>query len=190
MFYRVVEDTSHESYWWLGQVQSETQGFGGHQLTAGRHVDPPEKLRVRVQRSGAPTNFSFALAFVPIVSTRITELINKLAPGAVEAFPVEVGAHKTGYDALNVVRVLEAIDRERSEYILWKPEDERPDKIGQFRQVHPMVIKSDLRQEAGIFRPVGWEIALIVSAGLKKELERMGPLGVHFRALQGGFSAN
>jgi hypothetical protein len=133
---------------------------------------------------------SFALLDVPIATTQVADLIDSMAPGAVERFPVEIDGIKDKYEVLNVVRVIEAVDRGRSDYIEWKPEDGRPDKTGKFRQIHHLVIRNDVRQDAGIFRLAGWAIALIISAQMKNALEKMNARGVKYRPLEGVFAAN
>jgi hypothetical protein len=189
-FHEIVDDVDHPTSWWLDAVKSITQSFDDRVLTWGRHVDDPGPLMVGIKRIGKPMSLSFTLLQVPIATSRVADLIDRVAPGAIERFPVQVSGSKDSYEAINVVRVIDAIDRDRSEYLLWKPEDNRPDKLDQFRGVYRLVIKDDVRQSAGIFRPAGWTVALIVSAALKKELEKLGGLAVRFRPLAGGFSAN
>lgn len=190
MFYKVVEDTGHPTSWWLDEIECRGKDIDGRVFTMGRRVENPGTLYVRVRNAGEPMSFTFSLLFVPVVTSQVADLIDRMAPGAVERFPIDVGGIKERYEVLNVVRMIDAIDRERSEYILWGPEDGRPDLVGQFRQVLPLVIRDDIRQDAAIFRPVGWEVVLVVSARLKKELEKIGKLGVLFRPLEGGFTAN
>lgn len=190
MFYEVIDDTDHPTAWWLGKIQCRDKAFDPRSLKVGRPVESPGPLHVPIQRLGEPMAFSFALAFVPVVATRVAAMIDVTAPHAVQRFPIEVGHQPGEYEVLNVVRVVDAIDRERSEYLLWNPEDERADKLGKFRQVERLVLRNDVQQDAGIFRPAGWEVVLIVSATLKRALEKFGNLGVCFRPLEGGFSAN
>lgn len=189
-FYRVVEDTSHPTAWWLGEVRQGSDRIDCRTFTRGQHLATPGPLIVTLKRRGEPQNLSFTLLNAPVASSRVAALLDKMAPQSVERFPVRVDGCPGDYELLNVVRVIDAVDLQRSEYSLWKPEDGRPDLVGTFRQVLPLVIKSEIRQDAAIFRPKGWEVALIVSARLKLELEKIGGLGVRFRPLEGGFSAN
>lgn len=186
MFYKVVDDTEHPASWWLGRVQFQENKIDPQHLAMGRHFESPGPLIVTVKKRGEPMNLSFTLRDVPVATTRVADIVEKIAPGAIERFPVKVEGHEGRYEILNVVRGIDAIDRKRSEYMLWKVEDDRPDKLGQFRQVTRLVIRDDIPQDVGIFRPAGWEVALIVSAKLKKELEKIGRLGVTFRPLEGG----
>ncbi len=190
MFYKMVDDADHPTSWWLDEVRCKENDFDARALTRGHHCENPGTLTVAINRPGKAMALGFSLLFVPIVTTAVAELIDRMAPGAVERFPIEVGNVKGWYEALNVVKRVDAIDRKRSEYMLWNAEDDRPDKLGEFRQVTRLVIRDDIRQDAGIFRPTGWEVVLIVSAKLKKELEKVGNLAVCFRPLEGGFTAN
>ncbi len=186
MFYRIVDDAAPSACWALDEVQCKETEIDDRDFAAGRHLENPGTLAVTVKRRGQPAELAFTLLEAPVATTRVADLIAEIAPGAVERFPAEVGGHAGEYEILNVVQVIDAIDRARSQYVLWRPEDGRPDKVGQFRHVLPLVIRDDIPQDVGIFRPAGWEVALIVSAKLKKELEKIGRLGVTFRPLEGG----
>jgi hypothetical protein len=190
LFYRIVDDTEHPTSWWLDEVKCREQDIDSRALTRGEHFENPSHLTVDVRRRGQPMQFSFSLLFVPVVSIQLAEMIDAMAPGAVERFPIDVGSIRGRYEVINVIRVIDVVDRDRSVYNVWKPEDGRSDKLGKFRGVDRLVIKDDVRQSAGIFRPAGWTVALIVSAVLKKELEKLGGLAVRFRPLEGGFNAN
>jgi hypothetical protein len=190
MFYKMVDDTTHPTGWWLDEIRAASLAFDERILTWGRHVDDPGPLTIALKRDGEPVNLGFTLLQVPVATSQVADMIDRIAPGAIERFPVRVAGSTDSYEAVNVVRVLDVIDRDRSEYLLWKPEDGRPDDLGTFRGVYRLVVKDDVRQSAGIFRPAGWTVALIVSAVLKKELEKLGGLAVRFRPLEGGFNAN
>lgn len=191
MFYKMVDDCEHPTKWWLDEVQCLLQEIDSRVLNWGQHFEPPGPLIVTVKKHGEPQDVSFTLDDTLVVTTEVADVIDRMAPGAVERFPVEIfGVQERGYEALNVVRVIDAVDRERSKYGLWKPEDDRPDKLGDFRGIYRLVIRDDIKQEAGIFRLKGWIVALVVSAQLKNALEKIGRLGVLFRPLEGGFTAN
>lgn len=190
MFYKLVYDTTHPTAWWLDEIRWRGKEIATDDVTNGAHYDPPGPLTVAVRRPGEPMAFSFALGMVPVVSTPAADVISTFARDAIERYPVEIDGIRGRYEMINVVRVIDAIDRGRSVYKLWKPEDNRPDRLGAFRAVDHLVIKDDIRQDACIFRPAGWQVVLIVSAKLKKELEKIGKLGVLFRPLEGGFTAN
>ncbi|CAM3131306.1 hypothetical protein COSO111634_03215 [Corallococcus soli] len=95
--------------------------------------------------------------------------------------PVEVAGHPGPYSILVARRLVRCIDDAAStEVILWAPEDGRPERVGQYRDVDGMRIDPGLVGDAQVFRTWGWSIALIVSEDLKEALERIHATGVRF----------
>ena len=66
----------------------------------------------------------------------------------------------------------------------WAP-DGPLEKVGEYRNVRGMRIDPTAVGEAKVFRPWGWNVALIVSEEIKHALERIGNLGVHFDRVTG-----
>ncbi len=77
--------------------------------------------------------------------------------------------------------LIRCIDDEASEEVIrWTPEDGRPDRVGQYRDVDGMRIDPPQVGDAQVFRTWGWSIALIVSEDIKLALERIRATGVRF----------
>lgn len=189
-FFRLLDDTNHPTAWSLDEVRCGETDVDDRDFASGRRLENPGALTVAVKRLGRPMALSFTLLDAPIATTRVADLIHQMAPGALQRFPVSVDGYPGEYEILNVVSVVDAIDRARSSYKLWQPGDGRPDKVGQFRSIEQLVIKDDVEQAPAIFRPSGWLAVLVVSAKLKGELERIGNLGVRFQPLGGGLAAS
>nr|WP_146210243.1 DUF1629 domain-containing protein [Vitiosangium sp. GDMCC 1.1324] len=82
---------------------------------------------------------------------------------------------------MNVLRVVKCIDDAACEEVNhWTPEDGVPEKTGQYFSVYGLRI--DPTQVGGVhlFRPWGWEIALIVSESIKEAMQRPGVTGARF----------
>ncbi|GMU01423.1 hypothetical protein KH5H1_55430 [Corallococcus caeni] len=60
------------------------------------------------------------------------------------------------------------------------PQDGRPDRVGQYRDVDGMRIDPTQVGDARVFRTWGWSIALIVSEDIKLALERIRATGIRF----------
>lgn len=52
--------------------------------------------------------------------------------------------------------------------------------VGQYRDVRDLHIDKEKAGNIKVFRPEGWEVALIVSEEIKDALERMGATGAKF----------
>jgi hypothetical protein len=64
--------------------------------------------------------------------------------------------------------------------LYWRPEDERPDKLGKYRNVVGLKVDPARVGGANIFRPWGWIVVLLVSERVKLALEAEGITGPLF----------
>ena len=183
-YFRLTADVSIPGRWELG-VPVDQQG---------REVDDPwmfknggpvhldGRLRVPITLRGIPLDFSLAgIGATPVVHIKAASLLKELAPQHVQLFPVDIDGQPDQFVILNATHVEKCIDDEASEEVsYWAPEDERPEKVGQYQGVHGMRIDPSKIGSAKIFRTWGWTIALIVSEELKTALERIGASGPKF----------
>lgn len=136
-------------------------------------------------RPGRAFDFSMTGLTVPLLHGRVISLLDRLGlQREVQFIPVRVEGVSEPYFLLNALRIIRCIDEARSEEVLsWRPEDSRPDKVGQYRNVRGL--KVDLLKVGGasIFRPWGWTVALIVSERIKWTMENAGVTGPRFTAV-------
>jgi hypothetical protein len=148
--------------------------IGGTKLLVG-------EPNVDVQRPGIPLAFSMTLLEVPIVTIMLGDRVAAVAGRDLQRIPVRL-ANRTGYEILNSLRVIDALDETRSEFMKWTAADGRPDKVGEYRMVTRLrVDPRRLPSDAHFFRLQGWLIALIVSHAVKESMEEAGCLGALFR---------
>jgi hypothetical protein len=144
-------------------------------------------LRLPIARSGHALDFTSTGLAIPVVSRHVVSLFERLGLlKQVQFFPAQVKGQAEPYFILNILRVIRCIDDARSEEVVyWKPEDGRPDKVGQYRNVVGMRIDSSQVGDAHIFRPWGWRVVIIVSEQLKQVLEEEGITGPRFTKVGG-----
>jgi hypothetical protein len=87
-------------------------------------------------------DFSIAgVGATPIVHVRVASVFTELAPDEVQLIPVDLKGHPDQYLILVATKLIRCIDDTASREVLyWKPEDDRPDKLGQYRSVAGMRI--------------------------------------------------
>ncbi|MBL0692415.1 DUF1629 domain-containing protein [Comamonas sp. JC664] len=112
---------------------------------------------------------------------RVASLFAERAPADVQLLPVDLAGQPDQYLLLVATKLIRCIDdRATREVLYWKPEDERPEKLGQYRSVAGLRIDPTKVGDAQVFRTWGWPIALIVSEDLKAALEQSGATGMKF----------
>ncbi len=148
----------------------------------GHRVAAPGDLRIPVNHSGRALDFTLAGFNIPVVHARTAEVFSRLAPSDVQFLPVEVQGQPEQFCILVATRLIRCIDDAAcTEVELWTPEDGRPDKLGQYRDVYGLRIDASKVGEARVFRTWGWSVALIVSEDIKAALERNGATGMRFK---------
>ena len=143
---------------------------------------PPLKVLLDPEMPGTPLDFTYTNANMPVATTPVATILASIAPQDIQRIPVLVESREQGYEIINVVRLIDCIDVERSE-IQWyeKGNDIRPDLAGQPEMVIELVIDPSRVGDHHIFRISGWEVEIVVSDVIKEALEKVYATGVGFR---------
>jgi hypothetical protein len=145
----------------------------------------PVPAQVPVGEAGQPVQFNLGAFDMPVVSESVASVFAKWARDTIELFPVTVDEQADRYQIMNVTCAAPCVDDQRSDILRWKPDDERPDKIGSYRAIYRLIIDPSRARGKHVFRIQGWEIALIVSEQIREKLARLDDLGVVFRSVTG-----
>lgn len=148
----------------------------------GKLLDFEGRPVLPLARPGKALDFSQTGFSIPVVSRRLVTLFERLGlTNEVQFIAAQVQNHVEPYFILNVLQIISCVDDARCEEVLyWLPEDERPDKVGQYRNVRGLKIDSVKVGNANIFRPWGWTGALIVSERVKLAMEHERITGPRF----------
>jgi hypothetical protein len=159
----------------------ERELFDTYRFKEGRFLEIERPIRLTMKPAGIALEFSEAMG-TPIVHRRVVSLFERLGlQKEVQFIPVEVEGQMEPWFILNALRIIRCIDDARCEEVLsWQPEDNRPDKVGQYRNVAGLRVDPDKIGDAHIFRPWGWKVVLIVSEYVKQAMEAEGITGIKF----------
>jgi hypothetical protein len=151
-------------------------------FTDGLPIPHPGRVKLRVVVPGQALDLSYGGIGAPIVHVKVASLLAELAPEDVQTFSVEIEGQPEQFCILVATRLIRCIDERASRHVeLWQPEDGRPEKVGQYRDVRGLRIDPSKAGDAKVFRTWGWPIALIVREDIKDALERMGATGLQFQ---------
>ncbi|WP_141618615.1 DUF1629 domain-containing protein [Myxococcus sp. AB036A] len=182
-YFQLADNVSIPGRWELGHP-GDAQGHevdDPWMFREGHPVEVSQRFTVPIEEPGKALDFSLAGFSTPVVSASVANIFLEMAPKDVQLLPVDIRDHLDPYFILVATRLIRCIDDAASEEVLyWRPEDGRPEKVGQYRDVYGMRV--DLAQvgNAQVFRTWGWSIALIVSEDIKQALERAKATGVKF----------
>lgn len=183
-YFKLSQDVDGSGGWDLGNP-TDPQGRevdNPWMFREGMPVSVPERLRIPIGRAGRALDFTLAGFSIPVVHVKVATLFMELAPDDVQVLPVDIRDQPDQFCILIATRLIRCIDDKASEEVeYWTPEDGRPEKVGQYRDVYGMRIDPSKVGDAKVFRTWGWTIALIVSEEIKEGLERIGATGVKFK---------
>jgi hypothetical protein len=117
---------------------------------------------------------------MPVVTKRTATLLRNICGNDFQSFAATINGYGKDFEVLNFLKVIPCLDEKQSDLLIWKKEDGRPDKIGQYRQLANIRIDSSQIQDSNIFKIAGWEIALIVSEKIKSEFVEEKITGIQF----------
>ncbi len=136
-------DSRDQDQWFLGDPHDPAgRMVYPESFTGGERVEVPDGLVVPVDNPGHPLDFSFGSFDMPVVTEPVGALLDRIAGADVQRIPVRVQGRSEPYEILNVVTVVDCIDRERTIGELWTEEDGDTDEVGGYRIVYELWLES------------------------------------------------
>jgi hypothetical protein len=182
-YFDLFDDMTIPGRWLLG-TPTNVQGQkvdDPWMFQRGERLPDLGPLKIPVTVPGRALDFSRAAFGVPVVHARVASVFSELAPTEVQTLPVEIQGQSEQFFILVATKLIRCIDDKATKEVqIWAPEDGRPEKVGQYRDVYGMRIDSSQVGDAKVFRPWGWPIVLIVREEIRDALERMGATGTKF----------
>lgn len=152
------------------------------QVMEGRPVTLGGPWSLSLMRQGHELDFTLTGLHVAVVSQQFVDLFERLGiQDEVQFIPVRVDGHPEPCFVLNPLRIIKCIDESKcEEFALWGPEDGDPEMVGHYRSIHGLRIDPTGVGNVHIFRPWGWQIAMIVSERVKLAMEEEDLVGPVF----------
>jgi len=193
-YYDLHDDVNRAGRWFLkGPYDASGRELDGRIFTEGRIVGASgstwegevvplgSPLKFRLRAPGEPLDFTFADFEVPIVTATLGTALKELGGPDIQLFPAEIEGQPGEYHVLNVVRQILCVDEARSRFQKWTERDGRPDKVGDYRGIHPLLVDPKTIDGSHIFRVRGWVVAIIASQMVKDLFEQRQYSGLKFR---------
>ncbi|WP_375756422.1 imm11 family protein [Corallococcus exercitus] len=185
-YFDLSDDVYLEGRWELGHPQDAQ----GNELKnpwqifrKGRPSSWAGRVRIPIDIPGSVLDYSHASGSIPVVTSRVAAIFERLAPNDVQLFPVDIeGQQPDEFFILNAIRRVNCIDDVASEQVrYWTPEDGLAEKVGTYTFVWGMRIDATRLGSARVFRPLHWEVVLVIPEDIKLALESIGATGVWFK---------
>ncbi len=136
------------------------------------------------------TDFPVTSNDLPVYSPHLIDLMKQVGVDEIQYLPIRI-AHRqmqheiTGYHIANYLRVIDCLDRSRSDYQVWTKEnllfwDKRPWMLGTFRDVRKPILDATKIGGIPVFRLWGWEAMVLIRSDIKHAIEDAGITGCRF----------
>jgi hypothetical protein len=179
-FFKLHDDMEVPRRWHLGTpIDSQGRKVFDWDFTKGTPVQVAGRLKVPIESTGSPLDFSEAGTEIPVVHVKVASMLSELAPGDVQLIPADIEGQPDQYLVLVATRLIRCIDEAASRVRFWKPEHGVPEKVGQYLGMDRLRIDKARVGNAQVFRLEGWEV-LIVSQEIKNAMGALGTTGTRF----------
>jgi len=140
-------------------------------------VSNPSPVPVKVKSTGDIVDYNQTAFGVLVVSEKMADIVESLAPSEVQCIPVLFDAPGT-WKVLNILNCVDCIDHNRSviDYSPW----DHAEKPGKPRGGRKLVIDPERAGDANMFRPRDWKVAEVVSERMREAFDSVGITGIEY----------
>jgi len=128
------------------------------------------------------TDFHFGIGGAFYINEKFINCLKAVGETNYQLLPINVLPEEKSYHILNILNIVDCVDREKSKFTLWTEEDNRPDRLGDFQGFDKMVLdRSKVPNGVHLFRIKGWDIVAIATIDLVEEFEKHIIKGFEFK---------
>jgi len=181
-YYDVWDEKEIEGRWYLKAPIGPSGALNPEIFVSGAgHVRPRGPLKIGFRRPGRPIDYTMADRGMPVASERAAAVLREVASNDIELIPLEVEGRSEPYFIVNAIHAVDCVDEKRSEGLRrWGPEDEEPERIGDYKSFDRLRVDPSRTEGHDIFRVKRCVVYLIVSRRLKEALEGAHLTGLRF----------
>jgi hypothetical protein len=150
----------------------------------GRTVEWVGPVHVKLLKDGLPLDLSANSQCTWIASPRARQVLESVAPAAVQYIPLNVPGGSEPYFIANIIKRVACLDEKMSLVERWQPNNPiRPDLVGQVSTVIDLHIDPARAAGEHLFRLDEKDFFTLVSKKLKEALEQAGITGLKFQSV-------
>ena len=180
-FFKLADDVYVPNRWHLDTpIDSQGRKVLDWDFKRGTPVHVEGRLKIPIEIAGRPLDFSEAGIGIPVVHVKVAAMLAELAPGDMQLIPADIEGQPDQYLVIVATRLIRCIDEKASRIRLWTVGGWSAQEGGQVPGRPGPAHRQGKVGNAKVFRPEGWEVALIVSEEIKDAMERLGATGTRF----------
>ena len=138
----------------------------------GKRIEIANELVIEKSWGKKFADFHMSLGGAFYINEKFINCLNSVGETNYQLLPIKVLPEEKPYYILNTLNIIDCVDREKSKYELWKEEDNRPDRLGDFRGFDKMVLdRSQVPNGIHFFRVKGWRIVAVATKEFIEKLQ-------------------
>ena len=183
-YYRINRDTALWPYWFLDSpVGADGSGVDAWLFANGIPYQGDMSLSVPIGEPGPAIEFNHASMGMIVMHRRVSKLLREYCPDDLQIIPVDIAGADDAWDILNVTRVVDCIDDERSHIRLTHGIKKPGKPWRKYISIPKLVIDRKRAGDAKMFRLLHWEVAIVVDEKIKALFEEHNVSGATFVAV-------
>jgi hypothetical protein len=183
-YFELSDDMRILDRWELDSpLDEDGQEIWHGQFSQGTEIKIKTPASVPLYRHGRALDYTTTALGIPVVHAKVKDAFERLQiQDQAQFLPATLEGQPDSYFLVNVLQVIRCIDDTRCEEVFYyTEEDEEPERVGEYRNVRGLRIDPSQVGDAHIFRPWGWQLAIIVSEQVKNVMEEAGIAGARFK---------
>ncbi len=161
--------------WYLNGPYSATGELLGDVFSSGRKYEGAAPVICALGQAGPELELTMTEDLVPILNERVAQIFSAHIGQDAQLIEARVKGSDAKFWAVNVLAAPECIDETRSTDVeRWTAADGNPALIGTYKSIDGLQIDPARAGGHAIFRPHGWDVAVIVSEPLAQALQNAG----------------
>ena len=159
--------------WYLNGPRGANGELLKEALTSGRKYEGGTPLICVVDQAGPQLELTMTEELVPVLNERVAEIFAAHVGRDAQLIQARPSDSEAKLWVVNVLSAVDCVDEARSTGIeRWTAADGEPDRIGAYRKIEELRVDPARAGEHAIFRPLGWDVAVIVSEALAEALRK------------------
>jgi hypothetical protein len=175
LFDIVWPDAKSKYYVFYKVMDKETKKiYDDYLFRKGKKIDIDAELVTTNESWGKKyTDFHLGIGGAYHVNDKFINCMKGVGETNYQLFPIKVLPDEKPYYILNILNVIDCVDREKSKFTLWTEADERPDLLGEYYRFDKMVLdRSKIPEGVHLFRVYGYDIVAVITKELAQEFEK------------------
>jgi hypothetical protein len=180
--FELTHGFENRNRWYLSVPEfADQKGVPVGTFANGIEVPINSTISFTKNKEGDSLPFTISTFGVPIVTEKVVSVIEHLITDCCQIIPVTIPDTNDPYFILNFTRQIDCINEEQTHTRRYTATNARiPERIGKYRDVSGMHLRTDIEYPYHAFRVAGWTVVLMVSEPLKELLETHARGGISF----------